>query len=255
MTKWTRQQRGPYRLRGYGAGRMKREMVARKIIIGDIHGCNEELADLLQLIGPGQGDMLISVGDIVDRGPDSKKVFNFFRDRENALVIRGNHEHKHLRGALSFSQQLTVRQFGGDYEAARTVMGTFPCYYEDDDLIVVHAALNPAEPMEAQREEVLCGTMGGERYLKALLAGKKWYEEYRRFKPVVFGHHVTGKKPFIYKDKIFGIDTGACHGGWLTALSLPDFKFYSVKSRDNYWSRVNQGPRKRWKENQSNTTG
>lgn len=214
--------------------------MARKIIIGDIHGCNEELTELLQLVGPGRDDMLISVGDIVDRGPDSKQVFNFFRDRRNSLVLLGNHERKHLRGSLSFSQQSTAKQFGGNYEAALTVMGNFPCYYEDNDLIVVHAALNPAEPMEVQREDVLCGTMGGEKYLKSLYAGKKWYEEYRHLKPVVFGHHVTGKKPFIYRDTIFGIDTGACHGGWLTALCLPDFKFYSVKSRANYWSRANQ---------------
>jgi serine/threonine protein phosphatase 1 len=57
---------------------------------------------------------------------------------------------------------------------------------------------------------------------------------------VVFGHHVTGPEPLIREDgKVYGIDTGCCHGHRLTALSLPDFKLYSVPSRGgDYWQQT-----------------
>jgi len=66
----------------------------RKIIIGDIHGYYDELIGLLNQICPPADDLLISVGDIVDRGPKSLQVIDFFQVRENAVVLTGNHERK-----------------------------------------------------------------------------------------------------------------------------------------------------------------
>ncbi|MBN2560999.1 MAG: metallophosphoesterase [Phycisphaerae bacterium] len=48
----------------------------RKIIIGDIHGCYDELRDLLDVISPTRDDKIIAIGDLVDRGPDSEKVLD-----------------------------------------------------------------------------------------------------------------------------------------------------------------------------------
>ena len=210
----------------------------RKIIIGDIHGCYDELLDLLNQIGPAENDVIISVGDFIDRGPKPVQVFNFFHNRANSIVLMGNHERKHVRGVLSLSQKITRHQFGRDYTKAKSWMMTFPYFIEDNDFIVVHAALQPGVPIKDQQEDILCGTMSGERRLKELLDGKKWNEAYNGTKPVIFGHKVVGKAPLIYKDRIFGIDTGACHGGWLTAITVPEFRIYSVKARENYWSRI-----------------
>ena len=210
----------------------------RKIVIGDIHGCYDELLDLLDRIGPAEDDFLIPLGDIIDRGPRSTQVFNFFQSRRNTVVLMGNHERKHVRGVLSLSQKITRHQFDRDYTRAKSWMMTFPYFIEDNDVIVVHAALQPGISIENQQEDILCGTMSGERRLKALLNGKKWNEAYNGIKPVIFGHKVVGKTPLVYKDKIFGIDTGACHGGWLTAITVPEFRIYSVKARQNYWSRI-----------------
>lgn len=66
----------------------------RTIIIGDIHGCYTELLELLTKINFSPEDILISVGDIVDRGPDSEKVVDFFKSTPNAYVVFGNHERK-----------------------------------------------------------------------------------------------------------------------------------------------------------------
>jgi serine/threonine protein phosphatase 1 len=214
--------------------------MTRKIAIGDIHGCYDELLDLLDRIGPSDDDLLIPVGDMIDRGPKPVQVFNFFQSRKNTNALMGNHERKHVRGLLSLAQKITCNTFDQNYSKARSWMSALPYYYEDDEVIVVHAALQPGVPMQDQQEEILCGTMSGERKLKRLLNGKNWNEVYIGIKPVIFGHKVIGKTPLISNGKTFGIDTGACHGGWLTAITIPEFRIYSVKARQNNWSRIKQ---------------
>ncbi len=215
----------------------------RKIVIGDIHGCHDELLDLLDQIGPAEDDLIISIGDFIDCGPKPVHVFDYFRNKENSIVLMGNHERKHVHGILSLSQKISRLQFEGKYSEVKFWLSTFPYFHEDRDVIVVHAALQPGVPMKEQQEEILCGTMGGERKLKHLLNGRKWYKTYSDAKPVIFGHKVIGSKPLIYEDKVFGIDTGACHGGYLTAITVPEFRIYSIKARHNYWSRI----KREWK--------
>uniref|UniRef100_UPI00286E8F8F metallophosphoesterase n=1 Tax=Chamaesiphon sp. VAR_69_metabat_338 TaxID=2964704 RepID=UPI00286E8F8F len=64
----------------------------RSIVIGDIHGCYNELLDLLAKVSISDTDRLISLGDIVDRGADSVKVYDFLKNRPNSIVLMGNHE-------------------------------------------------------------------------------------------------------------------------------------------------------------------
>ena len=62
-------------------------------------------------------------------------------------------------------------------------------------------------------------------------------------KPVVFGHHVTGQEPLVRDDRVFGLDTGACHGGNLIALCLPERTVHSVPARADHWATV----RRQWR--------
>ncbi len=78
----------------------------RKIIIGDIHGCFYELQCLLDKIGPNKDDEIISVGDFVDRGPSSLEVVKFFRQNQNTVAIKGNHERKHSKRFLVMLRKL-----------------------------------------------------------------------------------------------------------------------------------------------------
>jgi serine/threonine protein phosphatase 1 len=208
----------------------------RKIIIGDIHGCFAELTELLHQVGVSADDHILGIGDAVDRGPDSVKVLEFLRARPNTLALVGNHERKHLRGIYSYSQEITKLQFGAAYADAVVWMSTLPYFIEVEEAIIVHAAMLPGVPLREQRPEVLCGSTSGEKFLAQELNGQPWYERYEGPKPIIFGHHVYSEGPFIHRDLAFGIDTGACHGGSLTAIVLPEFKLYSVKARDNYWS-------------------
>lgn len=207
----------------------------RTVAIGDIHGCYQELLQLLDKVQLTPEDCLISLGDIVDRGPDSVQVYDFLRKRPNTIVLMGNHERKHLRQTLSYSQDIVKLQFGDRYPEFLEWVGHLPYYYETEQAIFVHAALENGLPMESQREEILCGCNAGERYLEKQYGKAYWSQFYTGKKPVIFGHHVVGDAPLVTERNGYGIDTGACHGGRLTALILPGFETVQVQAVKDYW--------------------
>src|SRR5690606_27035983 len=104
----------------------------KQLIIGDIHGCYDELQELLDTVGLSSDDQIICIGDMVDRGPKPEEVLRFFRDTPNALSIMGNHERKHVRwfrGQVqpAASQLITRQQIGeDDYPATVDYMSSLP---------------------------------------------------------------------------------------------------------------------------------
>ncbi len=207
----------------------------RTIVIGDIHGCYRELLELLAAVEITDTDRLISLGDIVDRGADSVQVYDFLRNRHNTIVLMGNHERKHLRQTLSYAQEIVKLQFGDRYQEFIDWAAKLPYYYETEAAIFVHAAIEPKIPIELQREEVLCGCTAGEKYLTRQYHNTYWSELYTGRKPVIFGHHVVGDEPLIIDRQVYGIDTGACHGGNLTAVIIPGFEIVQVPADRDYW--------------------
>lgn len=207
----------------------------RTIVVGDIHGCYEELLQLLAKVQLTEEDCLISLGDIVDRGVDSVKVYDFLKHRPNTIVLMGNHERKHLRQTLSYSQEIVKLQFGDRYEEFLTWVNGLPYYHETDQAIFVHAAVEDGIPIDQQKAEVLCGCTAGEKHLEKRYGKTYWSHLYTGAKPVIFGHHIVGNEPLILTGKVYGIDTGACHGGRLTGLILPSFEIVQVQATKDYW--------------------
>jgi hypothetical protein len=83
------------------------------IVVRDIHGCYVELQELCHLVNFGAQDALVTVADFLDRGPDSWKVADFFRDLPNAFSVLGNHERRvagTIRGTSkpAWSQEQTL---------------------------------------------------------------------------------------------------------------------------------------------------
>ena len=207
-----------------------------QIIIGDIHGCIDQLHELLNLIGPNSDDRIISAGDFVDRGPGSPACVDFFMKHE---AVMGNHEYKHVRfragilKEIARSQIGTIEQYkkaGKDYQAAVDFMETLPFYLDLPSAIVVHAGLQYGIPLERQKPVVLVGGMSM-RHITGL--NKKtgmpiWWDSYPKdAKPVIFGHlSIPGGIP--QQGNLFPIDTGCCRGGKLTAVVLPSFRVYQV---------------------------
>jgi serine/threonine protein phosphatase 1 len=215
------------------------------LIIGDIHGCYEELQQLLDKASLCKDDEIIAIGDIVDRGPDTPKVLEFFHTNSNARSIMGNHERKHVRShrgeiPLSLSQVISRIQLGNAYEQAIGYMASLPYFLELPEAILVHGYLEPSVPLDKQREQVLAGTLSGAHYLATRYDNRPWYERYDGEKPVIVGHHhyLGNHAPLIYKDKVYGIDTDCCRGGALTGLLLPNFKLFSILSSKNHWECV-----------------
>lgn len=215
------------------------------LIIGDIHGCHAELLDLLDLTGVGDDDLVVSVGDLVDRGPDPGPVLDMFRTRKNFLAIMGNHERKHVRGVFSYSQQVTREQLGERYADHVQWLAGLPYHWERQDIRVVHWGLYPGVPLDEVPEDVRAGTTSGDARLRERFGERPWYDFYEDDVPVAFGHAVVGAEPLVLRDRIYGLDTGACHGMRLTGLLLPSFKIVSVPARADHWARVRvdwQGP-------------
>jgi serine/threonine protein phosphatase 1 len=186
-------------------------------------------------VGVTDDDLVISLGDIVDRGNKSLELYHYFKNRKNAIVLMGNHERKHLNGILSYSQEIVKVQFGEEYDEFCQWTATLPYYYETPEAIIVHAFFEHDKSLYAQKEEVLAGTTSGSRYLeKKYEEGTYWSDYYSGDKPIIYGHHVVGDAVKI-KNNTYGIDTGACHGGKLTAIELPSFKIHQVHVQTDHW--------------------
>ncbi len=208
------------------------------LIIGDIHGCFEELLELCDRAGIGDGDLVVSVGDVVDRGPRPGDVIDFFRRRARSVVLMGNHERKHVRGVFSYSQEVTREQLGDRYAEDVAWMSTLPYHLERPDVRVVHFGHYPGVPLGEVPEDVRAGTTSGERHLRERFGERPWWDVYDDEVPIVFGHHVVGPEPLVVRDRVFGVDTGACHGLALTGLLLPARRLVSVRAREDHWARV-----------------
>ncbi|MBN2245223.1 MAG: metallophosphoesterase, partial [Candidatus Aminicenantes bacterium] len=195
--------------------------------------------------GLSEDDEIIALGDIVDRGPDTPRLCEFFAAHRNVRSIMGNHERKHIhsyQGKVrpALSQLITRRHFSeSGYRKMIDLISEFPVYIELDNALLIHGLYEPETELKDQKENVLVGTMSGETYFLEKYH-EPWYRLYDGDKPVIAGHHDYSRshKPMVIDDKVFLIDTGCCYGGALTGLILPDFQIVSVVCKHDYWSRI-----------------
>lgn len=235
----------------------------RHIIVGDVHGCREELHELLLQVGYRPGwDQLVLVGDLVDRGPHSVGVLRWVRELEaagGAVSLAGNHEEKIVRyhhllaHALGAEAQLTESQLQVYRQLAPADLDWIsrrPYFFKGPGFLVVHAGICPQihhtledldRNREARRRLVRIRHVDAfGNMLKLIQAGvpgaRPWQEVYDgRFGVVVHGHWRCGevmRGPFSY-----GLDTSCCYGGKLTAMVFTDLQrpaFVSVPARQTY---------------------
>lgn len=141
-------------------------MSARTIAIGDIHGCDVALDVLLRELSPTSEDTVVVLGDVVDRGPETRVCIDRLiqLQRECRLVmLLGNHEEMFLdalaggewsRAWPGYGGREMLDSYGGGFddipdEHLQFIKSGRDCY-ETESEIFSHAALNPALPPDLQ---------------------------------------------------------------------------------------------------------
>lgn len=200
--------------------------------IGDIHGCLEELIELIQKLNLQKKDKLVFIGDYIDRGPDPKGVIDVLlslKAHYNCIFIRGNHEQMLLdyidndfKGSdwLLNGYEKTVESYGGSVENIPENHIDFfrdtVFYYLEKEFVFVHAGVRPNIPLKEQKLEDLLWIRSDFLNVDNPLFEKR----------VVFGH-TPFLNPMIKEYKI-GIDTGCVFKGKLTAFRIDDYEVFQT---------------------------
>ena len=207
--------------------------MAKTLVIGDVHGCYQELEELIDKAKLSKKDHIISVGDLVNKGPSSVKTLDFVMKLKNFRAIVGNHEYsllKHWR-KNSFEemtkdyQHKTIKEFGKKKEKYLEYLATFPYTIEEKDFLVIHGGLKPEKTLEEQDPIDLC-------YLSTLDAGTPWHDHYKDKKLILYGH--WAQQGLHIKENSIGLDSGCVYGKELTGIILPARKIISVKAKKAY---------------------
>lgn len=215
--------------------------------VGDIHGRLDLLDRLLDTIAEDQAgrrpaqDELVFLGDLVDRGPDSKgvveRLLQLRRSNPHVRFLMGNHEEVFLRAAAGDARSLrfmlriggreTIASYGVteqeyadlDYGALAQRLGElvpaehvaflsgFERWVAAGDYLFVHAGLRPGIPIEEQSEEDLCWIR------------EDFLDHRDSFGKIVVHGHSISEEVEVRSNRI-GIDTGAYASGRLTAIGL-----------------------------------
>ena len=239
----------------------------RRLFLGDIQGCHDELCRLLDALQfEPAADRLYSVGDIINRGPDSAGCIRTLREY-GAVAVLGNHELHYfetLAGRRKPSARDTLDQLleAPDRDELTAWLRDQPLLHCEADLILVHAALHPSwnNPEEVgarlQKQVRECLNQGIEprseglrfavsaRYCDA--EGQRppkdwpvpgapfrpWHEFYTGERLVVFGHWARGGLQVA--GRVRGLDTGCVYGRKLTAWIAEEDRIVQVDARRAY---------------------
>ena len=245
----------------------RRSIVAPFDIIGDVHGCCDELQSLLEQLGyavrfegegearfctvtPPDGRRALFVGDLVDRGPNTPDVLRLVMSMVEAgtgLCVRGNHDEKLLKwingrkvkiahGLADSIEQIEAEPDSFRRNVRAFLDGLISHYWLDGGrLAVAHAGITESmigRASGAIRGFTMYGETTGETDEFGLPVRHNWAAEYRGTVQIVYGH-----TPVLEADWLNGtlcIDTGCVFGGKLTALRWPERELVAVPAAQIY---------------------
>ena len=243
------------------------------IIVGDIHGCIEELNELIDNINLQPTDLLYFIGDLIDRGPDSVAVVRrcySLSMQYNVKLILGNHEEKFLRYLKHLENKtgLEAQMSGVDefpqlmeglekYEIDFLISAYYSIELQEEKITLLHGGISNQvkfpfprtyqygedNPKEFKGLDLITKV----RYLspegkfvglnEETEVDKYWAELYNGS----FGHIYFGHQPFMQElpenfPHATGLDTGCVFGGWLSAVIIENGNksFISVKAKEPY---------------------
>jgi protein phosphatase len=236
-------------------------------IIGDVHGCYDELVALLGELGytveandtelgvtvtPPQGRTAVFLGDLADRGPATPAVYRLVMSMVGsgaALCVPGNHDVKLMRALSGRNVQVThglaesLEQLAGEPPELSTRIVSFVdglvshLVLDGGRLVVAHAGLKERYQGRASRrvrDFALYGETTGETDEFGLPVRYEWAAEYRGDAAVVYGHTPVPEPEWI--NNTICVDTGCVFGGRLTALRWPERELVAVPAQHTYYA-------------------
>jgi diadenosine tetraphosphatase ApaH/serine/threonine PP2A family protein phosphatase len=232
-------------------------MTNRLVAIGDVHGCLEELRELLDVVKWTPADDVWIVGDFLDRGPDGKGVVDFCR-KNGIKGVKGNHDDKHVR----FRKHLLAERAGGKKNPMNfnpfllnqhlqlsdtdiEWLDQLPLVHVRGGVTMVHAGFNPLRgTWQVDRSCMFMRFVDKDTKKTLPLDGLKqppnsewWFKTWNEDMVVVYGHSVHSYTDPRVERGTYGIDTGCCFGGRLTAAILNeqgDAEFFQVQAKKAY---------------------
>ena len=216
-------------------------MAGRLLVIGDIHGFLTPLNLLLDHLKPDLEDTLVTLGDYIDRGPQSKDVLLKLiqlKTLTNLQMLIGNHDLMFLESIhfkrfntdwLLYGGLQTLESFGVDlanpdfqlFDAKIVDFLKSECsrYWEDEKHIFVHAGVDPSLPLDQQTDKLLFWDKLDPNF-SGHQSGKK----------VVCGHtRQTSGQPLNLKN-LLCLDTNVYGGGWLTCCDLNSMEYWQANA-------------------------
>jgi serine/threonine protein phosphatase 1 len=218
---------------------------ARTFVIGDIHGCVEELNRLLDHLAPTDDDHLVFLGDYIDRGPASKEVvarlLRLQQEAASCTFLKGNHEDMFLAfmgmagrygdAFLYNGGDATLRSYGLDrcptHEIAARMPSEHLTFFQALELkhglgryLCVHAGVNPERPLEAQEQEDLLWIRGA------------FIQKPHPFGVTVLFGHTPCREVLVDLPYKIGLDTGLVYGNKLSCLDVSAGEILQIRRGD-----------------------
>ncbi len=218
-------------------------LTSNTFVVGDVHGCRAQLQALVSELEPHAraGDSLILLGDLIDRGPETRGVLDLLLELQRGawpgpvVALTGNHEavltyvleRGHLRVFREWLTAFAGEAMVANYTDERTLQSfrdslpvehclllqDLPAWHEDRHGIYVHAGVPTGwHPRDCRPEELLWHTNDG----------------YTFGKPVVYGHQPVPEGWPRARPHAIALDTGCGFGGPLTAIRLPDRRVFQA---------------------------
>lgn len=210
------------------------------LVIGDVHGCSNELERLLKLAHLHDKMDVVFVGDLINKGPDSIGVLARCVEL-GARAVAGNHELGFIkyvaserRDKPSFEQ--VKLQLGRDLNYWLKVMASWPLFIEEEHWLVVHAGLVPSLHPRNTDARLLTQIRSWDGVGTCLekVTDPAWFDCYHQQKLVVFGHWAM--RGLVWRSNAVGLDTGCVYGGKLSGLVLPERRLIQVPAQRPYVS-------------------
>ena len=223
------------------------EIPARLFVVGDIHGCADELKMMLQYLETkeslAEDDLIVFIGDYIDRGPSSKEVIEvliaFHSRHPQTIYLRGNHEDMLLdflgyEGTLGHSYlanggQATTQSYGCLPAPSREQLGAaisashlafylnLERYLIVGDYVIVHAGLNPLRDVRSQLNEDI------------FWIRDEFIQNIHNFGRIVVFGHTPYEDVLVHPPYKIGIDTGLVYGNMLSVVELTKHQVFQIK--------------------------